>query len=46
MKIKKQAKWAAILCFFLSMYFLFIGNNSIIKLYATHLYLNKKQLEV
>jgi len=46
MKIKKQAKWAAILCFFLSMYFLFIGNNSIIKLYATHLDLKKKQQEV
>ena len=46
MKIKKQAKWAAIVCFFLIMYFLFIGNNSIINLYATHLDLKKKQQEV
>jgi cell division protein FtsB len=46
MKIKKQAKWAAIVCFFLIFYFHFILNNIIINLYATHLNLKKKQQEV
>jgi cell division protein FtsB len=46
MKIKKSAAWAAIVCILSLIYFLFIGNNSIINLYATHLDLKKKQQEV
>jgi cell division protein FtsB len=46
MKLKKAGNLIGIVCILLTIYFLFIGNNSIINLYATHLDLKKKQHEV
>jgi cell division protein FtsB len=46
MKIKKIGRWIVIAVIMLLLSYLFSGNNSIIKLYSSHLDIKKKQQEI
>ena len=46
MKIKKIGRWIVVAVVMLVLSFLFTGNNSIIKLYSSHLDVKKKQQEI
>ena len=46
MKIKKIGRWIVVAVIMLLLSYLFSGNNSIIKLYSSHLDIKKKQQEI